>query len=466
MSFRENPIIDTDSYKSSHYLQFPPTTDGIYCYLEPRTGGKFDHVLFFGLQAVLELGRFDQPVTEAQVLEANDLLSAHGLPFPLAGWMKVVKEYGGYMPLRIRAVPEGTLVPCGNVVATVESTDPSLFWLPGWVETRLERVWYPSTVATQSFVIRQMLRRALQRTGDEAGLNFKLHDFGSRGGSSAESVGLGGMGHLLSFRGTDTLQAIAYAADYYGEAMAGASIPASEHSTMTAWGRDGEEDAMANMIRVFGGPGKILACVSDSYDLKQALTQFWGGERLKALVRDSGSIVVVRPDSGDPVQTAMMTLESLEAAYGSYSNVKGYRVLQGMRVIMGDGNTQESIRCIIAAAEAKGFSIDNLSFGMGGGLLQRCDRDTLRWAYKASAVRVGGVWRGICKTPVTDPGKASKAGRVDLVQEKGQYRTVEGPVAGSCLVDYYHHGPGANSSPRLRYETFADIRARVLRQES
>ena len=185
--------------------------------------------------------------------------------------MHIVNAHGGRLPVRIRAVPEGTLVPVHHVLATIENTDPACAWLTSFLETALLRVWYPTTVATNSWATKQLIARYLDQTGDPAGLPFKLHDFGARGVSSLESAMLGGLSHLVNFMGTDTMSALLGARVYYGEPMAGFSIPAAEHSTITAWGRDGEAAAYRNMLRQFAKPGSIVAVVSDSYDLDHAV---------------------------------------------------------------------------------------------------------------------------------------------------------------------------------------------------
>jgi nicotinamide phosphoribosyltransferase len=310
-----------------------------------------------------------------------------------------------------------------NVLSTVENTDPQCAWLTSFVETALLRVWYPTTVATQSHATKQVIARYLEQTGDPAGLPFKLHDFGARGVSSLESALIGGMAHLVNFQGTDTMSALLGARVYYGEPMAGFSIPAAEHSTITAWGRDGEAEAYRNMLRQFAKPGSLLAVVSDSYDLDHAVNALWG-DALKQAVINSGATVVIRPDSGDPTSIVLQTVQSLDKAYGADVNAKGFRVLRHVRVIQGDGITRESIDSILAALESHGYSADNIAFGQGGALLQQVNRDTQRFAMKCSAVQVNGQWRDVFKDPATDPEKRSKAGRLTLLQRGVGFATV------------------------------------------
>lgn len=417
-----NPILNTDSYKTSHYLQYPRGTTRVFSYVESR-GGVWDRTLFFGLQAILKQ-EFLQPVTRAHIDEARALLAVHGVPFNENGWLRLVEKHGGRFPLEIRAAPEGSVIPVHNALMSVINTDPEFFWLTSYVETALLRVWYPTTVATISWHVRQTIAEALIKTADhpQAELPFRLHDFGSRGVSSYQSAALGGLAHLVSFKGTDTLAALLSARDFYHEPMAGYSIPAAEHSTITAWGREGEVDAYANIVAQFGKPGKIFACVSDSYDIFAAVDHLWG-ETLRQQVVDSGATLVVRPDSGDPETIVAKTLELLAGRFGFDVNSKGYRVLRNVRVIQGDGVDPESIKAMVARVIRDGFSAENVAFGMGGALLQRLDRDTQKFAYKASAAEIGGVWRDIYKDPVTDHGKRSKRGLLGLVND-GRYRTV------------------------------------------
>ena len=203
-----NPILNTDSYKSSHFAQYPAGTEAVFSYAEAR-GGPYPEAVFFGLQAILKQ-EFLTPVTRAHIDEAEDVLTHHGLPFYRQGWERLVDRHGGRLPLDIRAVPEGSLIPVHQPLMTVVNTDPDFFWLTSYVETALLRVWYPITVATISHGVRRIIKAALDKTADDpsAELPFKLHDFGARGVSSEASAALGGMAHLVNFMGSDTLSAV------------------------------------------------------------------------------------------------------------------------------------------------------------------------------------------------------------------------------------------------------------------
>lgn len=415
-------IMNTDSYKPSHYLQYPDGTKFVFDYIESR-GGKYPYIVMVGLQAFAK-EYLTRPVTLKQVEFAEKFFAKHGEPFNKQGWLRLIEKYQGYLPIRIRAVPEGTIVPVKNAIVTVENTDPEFYWLTSYVETALLRaIWYPTTVATQSHIIKQIIKGYLEKSGDVGGLSFKLHDFGARGVSSYESAELGGMAHLVNFMGSDTIAGVLGAMKYYGADVCGFSIPAAEHSTTTILGPEGETYQFIRMIDKFGQPGKMYAVVSDGYDIRKAC-RTWS-TTLKQRVIDSGAILVVRPDSGDPATIVSECLEILAEGYGTVENEKGYKVLNNVRVIQGDGINEDSIKEILDVALSKGFSADNIAFGMGGALLQIVNRDTQKFAMKASAAMIGDEWRDVFKDPVTDKGKASKKGRLTLVKnEAGEYQTI------------------------------------------
>ena len=411
-----NPILNTDSYKPSHWLQMPPGSEFQHSYIESR-GGTYDATLFFGLQMFLKQ-YLSVPVTLGDIEEAKLFLSQHGEPFNESGWRRLVEKRNGVYPLRIRAVKEGTLVPIRNVLVTAENTDPEFVWMTSYWETALLRaVWYPTTVATISYSIKQVIKGYLEETGDPSGINFKLHDFGARGVSSFESASLGGAAHLVNFMGSDTISGIIALQRYYNATiMPGYSIPASEHSTITSWGRENEKAAYENMLAQFGKKGAMFACVSDSYDILEACNM-WASMREEIV--DSGAMVVVRPDSGHPETVVLEVVQRLAEGFGTTINEKGYKVLNNIRVIQGDGINEQSIRGILMNLKFAGYSADNVAFGMGGALLQQMNRDTQQFAMKCSALRINGEWIDVYKDPVGDKGKTSKRGRLTLVRDYG-----------------------------------------------
>lgn len=413
-----NLILNTDSYKASHWLQYPPKTENVSSYIEPRISksGRYKTVIPFGLQIALKR-YLTKPITFEDVREAKRFWLEHGEPFNEEGWMHILDNHDGFMPVVIKAVLEGTPVPVGSPIVTVEATDERCFWLVSYLETMLLRaVWYGTTVATQSWHLKQLIKSYLEKTGDPTGLVFKLHDFGARGVSSMESAGIGGAAHLVNFSGTDTVSGVLCAQKYYGPCgMPGFSIPGAEHSTVTAWGPFNEKEAYENMIKAYGKKNAVYAVVSDSYDIYNAVSKIWG-EALRQQVIDSGATLVVRPDSGHPATVVTTVLRLLDEKFGSKVNEKGYKVLNNVRVIQGDGINPDSIKEILEWVTSAGYSADNVAFGMGGQLLQGVNRDTLSFAMKASAIKIDGKWLEVSKNPVSDPEKRSKRGRQTLMK--------------------------------------------------
>lgn len=452
-----NIVLNADSYKYSQWCQYPPKTTVVYSYIESR-GGKYDATVFFGLQAFIKEYLLT-PININMIDEAEAIITAHGEPFNRAGWIYILMEHDGYLPVTIKAAPEGLVIPTGNVLVTIENTDPNCYWLTSFLETALLRaVWYPTTVATNSYENKKLILDYLEKTGDPTAIAFKLHDFGARGVSSLESAGLGGLAHLVNFMGTDTVEALLAARRYYGADMAGFSVPAMEHSTVTSWGRENEVASYRNMVKVNGKPGGIVSAVSDSYDIFNAC-KLWGTE-LKQDVLDSGATLVVRPDSGDPADIVLKCLKILDQYFGHTVNAKGYKVLNNVRVLQGDGINHASIRSILYTATLAGYSADNIVFGQGGALLQIVNRDDQKFAMKCSAAFVNGEWVDVYKDPITDKGKRSKKGKMVLIETENGYQTVttEQPDFALCqqndiLEVVYENGV------LIRDMTFDEVRA-------
>lgn len=439
---RNNILLLTDSYKISHYKQYPAGTSQIYSYFESR-GGKFDSITFFGLQYYLKEYLEGQVVTKEKIDEAEKLYNAHfgaGNVFYRAGWEHILNKHDGKLPVRIKAVPEGATTPVRNVLMTIENTDPACWWLTNFLETILVQVWYGSTVATQSREIRKRILTYLEETGDPSLINFKLHDFGFRGVSSIESASVGGAAHLINFMGSDTVAALSFIQDFYNtQGVFGFSIPAAEHSTITSWGRENEMHAYRNMLKQYAEG--LVAVVSDSYDVYNACENIWGGF-LKQEVLERKGTLVVRPDSGIPKDVVLNIMNILGEKFGYETNSKGYKVLHpNVRVIQGDGVDYDSIGEILDNLKNHGWSADNVAFGMGGALLQKLDRDTQKFAFKCCCATVDGVDRDVFKDPVTDSGKRSKKGRLKLISNGHGYETVSLSHAGEDkLVTVFENG--------------------------
>lgn len=259
----------------------------------------------------------------------------------------------------------------------------------------------------------------------------------------------------MNFMGTDTIAGVLAAMEYYDAQVCGFSIPAMEHSTVTSWGRENEVESYRNMLNQYAKPGALLACVSDSYDIYNAC-RLWGTE-LKQQIIDSGAMVVIRPDSGNPAEVVTKCARILDEHFGSTVNAKGFKVLNNVRIIQGDGIDAVSIRGILLSLTMAGYSADNVAFGQGGALLQQVNRDTLKFAMKASAIQVNGAWRDVYKDPVTDSGKRSKRGRLQLVQDAaGKLQTVAYNEANvDVLQTVFKDGELFNQT------TFEQVRARA-----
>jgi len=460
-----NLILNVDSYKPSQWLQYPPGTTNVFSYGEARGTTlpvENPETVFFGLQAFIKQV-LAKPITMADINEAEEILTAHGEPFNRKGWEYILKNYGGFLPLNIKAVREGTVVPTGNILFSVQATDPECYWVTSYIETALLRaIWYPVTVASNGLRARRIIKEFMDKTADydPIELNFKLHDFGARGVSSEESAGIGGAAHLLNSWGTDTISGIMWARKYYNTTMPGFSIPASEHSTITSWGKEREVNAFANMLDQFGGEGKIVACVSDSWDIDKAVVK-WAS--MKNRIAKMGGTLVVRPDSGDPVETPIRVILSLMKHFGYTENSKGYKVLPSyIRVIQGDGITVDSMKKILTVMESQRLSASNIAFGMGAGTLQLVNRDTYKFAMKCSAVEINGMWQDVWKEA---PGKPSKRGRMTLVQDRvtKKFRTVglNEPIGYdefNVMNTVYHNHPIEEM-----YTSFENVRSEIAR---
>jgi len=429
---RPNLLLLTDSYKVSHWRQYPPNTQTIYSYLESR-GGKWSDTVFFGLQYILKeyLHHPYNPLfTKGNIDYAAQRMEQHLGPglFNKEGWEYIYDKHDGRLPVSIWAIPEGTPVPTGHPLVVICNTDPKCYWLTNYLETLLMQLWYPCTVATQSREMKHLITKYLMKTqGNADSIDFKLHDFGFRGVSSCESAGLGGMAHLINFKGTDTMAAIEYASYYYGADMAGFSIPASEHSTITSWGREDEILAYKNMLEAY--PTGIVACVSDSFNIFEAC-RMWGRYPLRDMILERDGTLVIRPDSGDPIQVLVTgnenVMDILWGEFGGTISDKGYKLLNNkIRVIQGDGVNIESIDAILYAMQQRGYSAENIAFGSGGALLQQLNRDTQKMAFKCSAIERDGRWQEVFKDPITDHGKQSKRGLVTTFKsDTGGFYTV------------------------------------------
>lgn len=459
-----NPLLLTDFYKVGHPFQYPPGTETVYSNLTPRKSRMpgVDHMVFFGLQYFVEeylIRRFDRDFFDR---EPYDVLGEyrHVADKCLGGIPSIehIRDLYrlGYLPIRIKALREGTRVPMRVPCLTIENTLPSAYWLTNFLECLMSCIlWQPCTSATIADAFRAQLDADAAATGTNAGfVPWQGHDFSFRGMSSLESAVTSGMGHLTSFRGTDTIPAILGAVDYYRAGYdCGGSVPATEHSVMCAGSKDSETETFRRLVEdVY--PNGIVSIVSDTWDLWSVLTKTMPALKDKILQRDGK--VVIRPDSGDPADilcgqpgavgpAGKGVVRLLDEVFGSTLTSKGYKMLNPkVGAIYGDSINLARAKEINGRLREQGYA-SQVVFGIGSYTYQYNTRDTFGTAIKATEVTVGGVDRPIFKDPITDDGtKRSATGRLAVVRDGDTLRLVENtgrePVPGDLLETVFEDG--------------------------
>jgi nicotinamide phosphoribosyltransferase len=470
VGFGINPLLRTDSYKLDHRRQYPEGTEYVYSNFTNR-GSRvpgINHVVNFGLQAYLtdlqnSFTAFFRTPTAAVVEDYKRKTSSFA-PSNLTLDHIVDLKNLGYLPLEFRAIPEGYLVPLRVPTLTVENTHPEFAWLVNYIETDLSAsIWHPQTSATTAWHFRRLLEKGAERTADSnAYVDFQAHDFSYRGMVNWQAAAASGTAHLLSFRGSDVLPVIDYVEAHYPgtEGLIGASVPATEHSVMCAGGQEDEEGTFRRLLSLY--PDGIVSVVSDTWDFFGVLTNLLPKLKGEILARDGK--LVIRPDSGDPVDIVCGTdevhgsftasgaeglfsylhsshlgsavrspeqkgaVELLWEVFGGTVNEKGYKVLDPhIGLIYGDSITYDRAEQIIDRLARKGFSAENIVFGVGSYTYQMVTRDTFGSAVKATQVVVNGGVRNIQKNPKTDSGlKKSATGKLAvLTGMDGQMYLVE-----------------------------------------
>ena len=418
-----NYLMMTDSYKVSHPHMYPLGMDYMESYFEAR-GGDYTHTLFFGLQYYIKKYLTGKIITQEKIDEAYEFYGQHFGDYTIfdkSMWQYIVDKYDGHLPISIYAVPEGSFVPVSNCLFKVVSNDKECAKLVNWSETLLMKVWYSITVATNSLLGREILNMHREISSNEPNVDFLLHDFGYRGVACEEQAWIGGAAHLLSFRGTDNAAGIRMLQKYYGAKMCGWTIPATEHTVMISLGRENEIETVKRILRKF--PKGKVSIVLDTWNIFEACMFLSSDEELKQLIIEREGTLVVRPDSGDPKSVLQQILDILAKGFG-YTTItkvvngetKEFKLLPAcLRIIQGDGINIYTMDDILTHLESLGWSMDNLVFGSGGGLLQKFDRDTIKAAIKASYITINGVGRNISKDPITaGGGKKSKEGQLML----------------------------------------------------
>ncbi len=453
-----NPTLMADFYKLSHREQYPEGTEVVYSTWTPRSGKhlpQIKEVVAFGFQGFIkELKEsFDDSffkVSKNEVIAEYSRIVSNclGVQNPDTKHLEDLHDLG-YLPLKIKALEEGTLVPFRVPMLTIENTDNRFFWLTNYIETMASaNLWKPSTSASVARVYRQVMDKyALETTGSTEGVEFQGHDFSMRGMSGVEDAARTGLGHLLSFVGTDTIPAIQYAEQYYNantdKELVGCSVNATEHSVMCAGGKDDERETYRRLIEDTYPTG-IVSIVSDTWDLWKTLDTIIPSLKDSILARDGGDAsldkVVIRPDSGDPSdilcgnknsedsRANKGVVELLWESFGGTVNEQGYKVLNpAVGAIYGDAITIERCTDICERLKAKGFASTNVVFGIGSYTYQYQTRDSLGFAMKATSVTINGVEKAIFKDPITDDGtKKSAKGRVEVLKDNsGELRVID-----------------------------------------
>lgn len=480
------PTLLCDFYKTHHFQQYPQNTQTVYSTWTPRTSrvDGIKHVVAFGFQGFIKKYLieffndqfFHRRKAEVVAEYVRVIKNTLGAQNPSTDHIEALHDLG-YLPIRIKAVPEGFKVPLRVPMLTIENTDPRFFWLTNFLETLMScELWMSSTSATTAHEYRKILNSYAEKTGDPGFVQFQGHDFSFRGMACLEAAEMSGAGHLLSFVGTDTIPAITYLEDYYGanieKELVGCSVNATEHSVMCAGGSENEFETYRRlMFDVY--PTGILSIVSDTWDFWGVLTNIIKPLKEQIVKRDGK--VVIRPDSGDPVKIICGdpdsnnlpahkgAVEVLWDIFGGTVNEKGYKCLDPhIGLIYGDAITLERCREICAGLERKGFASTNIVLGIGSFTYQYVTRDTFGFALKSTHVVIDGKDVNIFKDPLTDNGvKKSAIGRVAVMKSpSGELALRDGfdshtQVIGDFLLPLFENGK------LLRDDTLANIRARV-----
>ena len=422
-----NPLHCIDFYKADHRRQYPEGTQYVYSNFTPRSsinGEKY--VIWFGLQYVIKYFLIDAWNNEFFKKPKKKIIKAYKRRMDNAlGKNNIGTEHIealhdlGYLPIRIKALPEGSLVGLKIPVFTIKNTLPEFFWLTNYLETALScLLWKMTTSATTAFQYKQLLTKYAKLTNAPLEfVNYQAHDFSFRGMSSIEDAAMSGAGHLTSFYGSDTVPAIDLLEKYYNadsdKETVGVSIPATEHSVMCAGEQSGEFNTFKRLITEVYPEGN-LSIVSDTWDLWKVLDEYLPA--LKDNIVNRKGRLVIRPDSGDPVE---ISVEVCNRLYNAFPGARG-RMHDNLGVIYGDSITLERCERILASLAFLGLTSDNMVFGVGSYTYQYKTRDNLGFAMKATWARIRGEEVILSKDPVTDNGN-KKSAKGLLKVEKQSY---------------------------------------------
>lgn len=445
-----NPLLMTDGYKTGHHQQYPKGTTLVYSNFTPRSNKHApkgcEQVVSFGQQMIMmqiheafQNEFFSKPKDEVCGEMKRELSMYLGTDYDVSHF-EALHDLG-YLPVRVKAIEEGTLVPIKVPVLTIYNTHPDFYWITNYLETIISNLlWKPMTSATIAYAYRKLLTKWQEKTDAERAwfIDWQAHDFSMRGMDSVEAVRSSGVAHLTSFSGTDSLPAIYGARKYYNETgFVGGSVNATEHSVMCAGGAEDEVGTFRRLLETY--PTGILSVVSDTWDLWKVCTEHVVTLKEEILARDGK--LVIRPDSGDPVEilcghkwddiqnpydenvdaAEKGVIELLWDVFGGTINEQGYKVLDShIGAIYGDSITLDRANQICTRLEEKGFASTNVVFGVGSFTYQFNTRDTFGFAMKATYVEVDGVGREIFKDPITDDGTKKSATGLLYVEDRGE----------------------------------------------
>ena len=418
-----NTLLHTDVYKMGHMEQYHPDIEYIQSHLIARKGDKFNELVFFGLSYYIQKYLKSAPSIEEveEFIKYREMIL--GQPIREESRAKLIKlSQMRQWPITIKAYPEGSICGIQDPLLVIENTEPGMHFCVGLLEGLLLKLWNTCTVATYSRKLHGIFTEYAGQTGsDLAMVPFQVHDFGYRSVSSEETAALSGAAHLLSFLGTDTVLAVDLLNKYYGpvECPIGLSVPASEHSVMCSFGKDNEIDAFNNMLDLY--PTGIVSIVSDTYDFYNVMDNFTDMLRDRILSRDGKT--VFRPDSGDPVEVSVRTIQMLDEKFGHTLTTTGHKLLNPkVGMIYGDGMTNDRIVRTLKKLDELGYSSQNLVVGVGGLLLQQHNRDDMGYSFKANWAKMkDGTEVPLFKTPKTDSSKNSKGGYIKNHEFKTYY---------------------------------------------
>lgn len=486
-------ILHADGYKLGHHVQYPELTEFVFTNETARKGRSSDDtgVIVAGVQGsakeyLIDYAHqtfFARPVDEVVAEFEQEVLEYLG-PDNGVGVQHIRDLHAlGYLPLEIRAVPEGTFVPYGVPVLTIRNTDRRFFWLTNYIETLLSATtWLYMTSATTAFKYRLILEKWAIETGSPLEfIQWQAHDFSFRGMGSPQSALYSGAAHLMSFTGTDTFPAIPYLKYYYGATgLIGGSVPATEHSVMCAGGAMygvEAETAMYERLITKKYPKGIVSIVSDTRNLWEVLTETL--LTLKNAIMNRDGKVVIRPDSGDPIKIICGDPEAPDNSperkgvirllwdmFGGTYTDTGHRVLDShIGAIYGDSITLDRCNAICAELARQGFASCNMVFGVGSYTYQYVTRDTHGFALKATHAVIDDQEHLLFKDPITDDGTKRSARGMTIVNrnEKGQPFLIDGLV----MDEYFSMLPSDVLRPvfvngeLVQTTTLAEIRERI-----